>query len=329
MKQSYKNHFHAIISLSLFVPAVLSARQVFRGESIWKLAQQVTEASCDATITQDNFTAGTLTISNPGVYCLAESVSGQITIAASGVTLDLNGHSISGGTNGVEVNSSLACIVIKNGVVGPATNAGILVNSGTSDVTIKDVKAIDCVEGIRFETASNSFVKQCDLVSNTTGLTLDGSHKIVVDECTAFCNEQAGYSLLSSDTNCFRQCKALSTGEGATGDDTNVFGFVSSSGFGNIFESCIANATQALTSTIQDAVAVGFALQGTEKCSKIIDSESANVTTAATGISVPYGILLESSFTELTQTATAAHGEDVRSVDWSPDGKFLAIGGVR
>ena len=79
-----------------FCSASTFARQVFRGENIWKLQKQVTEASCDATITQNDIP---VTISRPGHYCLAESVSFEgdavITITATdNVVLDLNGHEV-------------------------------------------------------------------------------------------------------------------------------------------------------------------------------------------------------------------------------------------
>ncbi|EKD49093.1 MAG: hypothetical protein ACD_64C00006G0001, partial [uncultured bacterium] len=88
------------------------------------------------------------------------------------------------------------------------------------------------------------------MTMNTTGLLLDNSHKITVKDCIANCNVKAGYDLLSSTTNCFDNCKALSTGQGNNAlYGNNVFGFVSANGYGNIFERCIANSTQALSTT--------------------------------------------------------------------------------
>ena len=74
-----------------------------------------------------------------------------------------------------------------------------------------------------------------------------------------------------------------------------VAGFISTNGSGNIFENCIANATQALSTTDSNSLVAGFALRGTESYCKIIGCESANASASSTGVTVPYGILLQAT----------------------------------
>ena len=143
-----------------------------------------------------------------------------------------------------------------------------------------------------------------------------------------------------------RDCKALSTGIGYTslntpvstgGVNLGITGFISRGGYGNIFERCIANATQGLTVTGASSFVAGFALMQDdngilEQCSKIIDCEAANATTSPDGVTVPYGILLEAQIDGLV-SVTLLTAEDgicpaaVFEVAWSPDGKYVAAAG--
>ncbi len=267
-------------------------------------------------------TAGT--ISTSGTYCLANEISGSITIAASDVDVDLNNYRV---TQGITVNGDLDQVKIRNGVV-EGTSDAILVNGGSTNITIEDVVVKNAIRGINFENVTGGTITNCEMTLNTTGLELDNSHKVNVMDCVANCNTHAGYCLISSTTCCLVNSKALSTGEGNVDiDTTSVLGFVSRDGSANIFERCIANSTQALSVTGSSSVIAGFAFRGTEKCSKIIDSEASNSTTNPDGFTVPYGIFFEGTL-DSTQSVS---GVDVlgaiRSVPWSPDGLYVAVGG--
>src|SRR3972149_1520239 len=167
------------------------------------------------------------------------------------------------------------------------------------------------------------------MTQNVTGLELETSHKIVVSNSTASCNTFAGFSLISSTTCVIQDSKALSTGEGNTNVlNQEIFGFVSVNGYGNIFERCIANSTQALSTTDLNSIVAGFALRGSEGCSKIIDSESANTTSNFTGYTVPYGILIEQTAREnLSRVAFDVPSGFAagNSVTWSPCGNYITI----
>ena len=54
--------------------------------------------------------------------------------------------------------------------------------------------------------------------------------------------------------------------------------------------------TQALSTTDSSSVIAGFALRGTESCTKIINSESANAIASSNGVTIPYGIILQEAF---------------------------------
>lgn len=275
------------------------------------------------------------TIDTSGFYKLASNVVNQITISVSNVTLDMNGCTVSGGANGIVVNSGLSNVTIRNGTVH-GVNDGILINAECKDIILKEVTVQNCVRGFHLDAISDAIIRDCDMILNTTGMHINTSHNIMVKNCVAHANVQAGYSLLTSTTCTFIDCKALSTGDAnpnSFGDASNIFGFVSHSGIGTVFERCIANSTQALTTTNANSLIAGFALRGIEKCSKIIECEASNGTTSPTGVAIPYGILLEARFDGLvsvTSTNPDAGGtsDTVSSVAWSPDGLYVAIGGT-
>ena len=158
----------------------------------------------------------------------------------------------------------------------------------------------NATSGILFENVSGGSVEHCTLTANMTGLSLINSSNIAVFDTVASANMYAGFDLVGSCTNSFTECKALSTGQGNTVELNNVVtGFSSINGYGNIFERCIANATQALSTTDSTSLVAGFALQGTESCTKIINSESANAVASSNGVTVPYGIILQETMSSL------------------------------
>jgi Tol biopolymer transport system component len=268
------------------------------------------------------------TIDSPGFYQLSDELDNSVTIEVSDVTFDLNGHTITAAT-GIIINGGLDNITIMNGSI-EATTDGIIANAGCTGITLDNMRVEGAIRGINFDTVTSGLIKNCEMTLNTTGLELDNSHKITVKDCIANCNTHAGYDLISSFTNCFENCKALSTGEGNTDiDTTTVFGFVSANGRGNIFERCIANSTQALSVTGSSSLIAGFALRGSEGCTKIIDSESANTQTYAGGFTVPYGILLEGTIDSTQNVTGALTGNDGEAdgVAWSPDGQYIAVFG--
>ncbi len=271
------------------------------------------------------------TIATSGFYKLATNVTNQITISVSNVTLDMNGCTVSGGTNGIVINSGLSNVTINNGTVTNVTTDGIQINNGCNDIVLSNITVKNCLRGISGTQVSNALIKNCDFILNTTGLHLDTARNVVVDHCIASANTQAGYSLVATTTCTITDCTAVATGDGntnASGNQANIFGFVASNGYGNVFERCIASSTQGLAATDTNDVIAGFALRGTEGSSKIIECEAANSTTSPSGVAIPTGILLESRFDSLTTVTSdvlqAPGFQGTLYTAWSPDGNYLA-----
>ena len=286
-------------------------------ENIESVLEQLT--SCNATpITNAN-----PTISQSGSYCVAEPITNQIDITASNVDLDLNGYLISEVMNIISVSH----VRVHNGTIDQAADA--ITTIDTSDLIFESLTIKNANRGISASQVHNSAIKNCQFINCVEGVLLTDCTNWIIQHSIAQECEQVGFDLQSSSTCCLRECKALATGfENTTAMDAEIFGFVSNNGYGNIFERCIANATQALSATDQNSLVAGFALRGTEKCTKIVDSESANTITSSSGVTVPYGIVLEGTLNE-TQSVAGALGTagEVNSVSWSPDGQYIAIGG--
>ena len=102
--------------------------------------------------------------------------------------------------------------------------------------------------------------------------------------------------------------------------------FSSTNGYGNIFERCIANATQALSTTDSTSLVAGFALKRHKKAVvRIINCESANAIASSNGVTVPYGIVLTYDINDLLVTVTHGGSDDISrsAAAWSPDGRYL------
>jgi len=245
------------------------------------------------------------TISISDHYCLANDITGDVLITATNVVFDLNGHIISGGTNGIVVTGNE--VFIHNGTVRNASEAGIKVTGDKNKF-----------EGL-------------DLVANTTGMELVGANANVVRESRALCNTSAGFSLVLSQRNCITNNKAINNCGGG-----NVFGFVSVDGMCNLFDANVAENNK--TTDGAPFFAAGFMLGDIENNSKIIHSQASctrgdnsfgillnhsNITTAQARQ------LLENVDFTLDELATASSGSRT-AVAWQVcDGtSYLATGGI-
>ena len=271
-------------------------------------------------------TMGT-TITAAGNYCLSNSLTGNIVMAVSDVYLNLNNRTVTGT---ITINAHISSVNISNGTINAnGAASGILVNPGASNITISNVTVKNATTGIDFMSAYDAAIQGCTLTQNITGLQLNSSYNVQVSDTVASSNIHAGFDLISSFTNSFINCKALSTGQNnAVIYHNEVVGFSSYNGYGNIFENCIANATQALSTTDSNSLIAGFVLRGSESCSKIIGCESANANASEDGMTVPYGILLQQEpLNSITLEDSLFTDEILASVDWSSDGEYLVIGG--
>ncbi len=290
------------------------------------------------------------TITASGPYCLANDITdGPIIIDADVVTLDLNCYQIINSDTGVIIDNGKSDILIKNGIIGGGTTqtkTGIssVCNNrvhledlhiidcelvgldlfATKTVAMKNCCVENCAKGLKAQLVRGAKLAKCAFSCNDIGASLEYSNKMVFSDCCAFSNKVAGFKLFNSRNNTFKHCKASDNGQGGTGD---AFGFISNNGMSNVFEGCIADGT--ITNATDDSnVAAGFALTNGEMCSKIIDSESCNSMANSNGLAIPYGILLKHNGIGKTAIVDSqTHGSIITSVNLSPDGKFLAVGG--
>jgi parallel beta-helix repeat protein len=265
-------------------------------------------------------------ITKPGFYFISRTVPSSLLIRSSDVVLELAGNTVQGG---VTISSNLQNITIQNGIVDCNSTAldGIVANAGCNNIVVQNMQIKNSNRGIFLNGVSNGLVANCELTSNSTGASLTSSHNIVFDNTVAIGNQVSGFDLVTSTTCLFQNCKALSTGQGnSTIINNSVCGFASTNGYGNIFERCIANGTQALSTTDANSLVAGFALRGTEGSSKIIQCESANATTSPNGVTIPYGIFLQSTLNSPLSLTAVFNGTNVNltSPRWSPDGKYIA-----
>ncbi len=265
---------------------------------------------------------GPTTITQEGAYCLGNTINGAITIAASNVELDLSNRRV---TQGITVNSTIDQVTIRNGVVEGVANA-ISVGSEASNITIEDVTVKYATRGINFQGVIDGLITNCEMVLNTTGLELNGCQDITIKDCSALSCAMTGYGVDSSTNSYFDSCSAVRTGDGnSTVTNNTVCGFLAANGSRNIFERCIANTTEALSTTDQNSIVAGFALRGSETCTKIINSEAIGSQTSNLGVTTPYGILLEATLDGLTTvTSLIETNMVVLAADWTPDGQYLA-----
>lgn len=173
------------------------------------------------------------TISTGGSYYLTKSLSvstgNAITISASGVTLDLNGFTITGTANpaagiGILLNGLVQDITIHNGHIrggvtlsgntystGPGFTSGISSLIGGSDpdnVRISNISVEGCRQsGIELSLDHSNGVDHC-LVRTINGV---GIHAAIVSDCVAHQCGSHGMNVYSA-TNCYGQCTAGDNG---------------------------------------------------------------------------------------------------------------------
>ena len=195
-------------------------------------------------------TSSLVTISQPGSYYLTHnltvSAGDGIDINTSGVTLDLNGFTISSTAAsaagfGISLNSGLRNITIANGFIqGGVTNNGSgnysgsgfgfgIVYSGNApaNVLVSRVSVSGCLHyGIYLNTGSSTVVESC-MVETVSGFGIVAS---TIKSCSAI---DCGGSGISGDqiSDCRGQCSGSGDGVYATAIAQNSYG-LSSSGRG-------------------------------------------------------------------------------------------------
>jgi len=209
-------------------------------------------AMCPVTLVYDNPYGQSLT--NPGRYCLAEDISGTITISANNVILDLNGliinTSLGYGGDGINVNANF--VTIKNGTVTasglqPITYlvANGITASGVTDLRIENITCYNCFgNAIELDNVHGAIISNvvCDtffqhglylnsscvdvIVSdsffvNCQGSTYDAFHsscsqRVTVQRCKMYNNGTASAISLNGDSDyIISYCSSIKNGKGS------------------------------------------------------------------------------------------------------------------
>ena len=176
------------------------------------------------------------TISAPGAYCLTGDLTtaitsgNAITIAASSVTLDLNGHKLAGtggaGTTATAIEAEgKRYIVIRNGVIRGFMSAALFIGSATTDYVIEDITA-DRNLYIAFWLEGSGIFRH-NVISNTGGTTFYGANAPAVGILT-----QKGSSVIHD--NVIMNVVGSGTGTGFGVRAVSPYSFVSGNRLGNM-----------------------------------------------------------------------------------------------
>ena len=164
-------------------------------------------------------------ITQPGSYYLTTNVTGVnakygVEIAASGVTLDLNGFDlvgVAGSLDGVVVTPlNLINVSVRNGSVRSWGGSGInLLDAATSAANVADIVASqNVVNGIRM--GFGGTITRCTAYNNT-GAGIAGAAGTVITECVA--NTSGSHGITTGSGCTISRCTVRSN----VGDGINVF----------------------------------------------------------------------------------------------------------
>jgi parallel beta-helix repeat protein len=185
---------------------------------------------------------------------LIGTASGGITISADGVTVDLNGFALVGGTGpGVLVSGIRTNVAIRNGTINGWTSFGVDA-SLAFNCQYQDLR-LSLNGGAGLFAGTNSTVINCSAQSNGgTGIaTWNGC---TISGCTAQGNGTAGFatgivgldgSTISGCTSRNNTANGITTGEGCTVSGCTVFGNGGKGitpGFGSTVNDCTARLNQ-------------------------------------------------------------------------------------
>lgn len=190
-------------------------------------------------IDQDFINSATPQITQPGSYCLVEDVTGSLVIDADDVCLLLNGHTMTGASNVIEVAGHNNIFILGSGVIKGGSPNGILMTTCTT-VAVQDVffegnetgLQFDDVHGIRLNNLSftghttvsmifangscNGKIVCVNIFDNPASLGIDvnGSFNLVFDTCRYSNNNTGasqfrGFRVRNNSSNCnFINCYA-------------------------------------------------------------------------------------------------------------------------
>jgi parallel beta-helix repeat protein len=187
-----------------------------------------------------------LTISSPGSYYFVEDITtagNGITVNSSDVTIDLMGHTLTGGTNnGISAPPGFENIVLKNGTVTGWQFSAVNFYNATHSQVINVVARDNGDIGIRVGPGGS--VIDSEAIDNTSsGITAEAVS--VVRGCRS--KDNGAFGILARDSSLISEC--VVTGNGAAG--------ITTGGPGVIVRGCTASGNQDGIRAFEKAVIVG------------------------------------------------------------------------
>ncbi|MFC1841781.1 WD40 repeat domain-containing protein [Candidatus Dependentiae bacterium] len=281
---------------------------------------------------------GDTTIDEGGLYKLPQNTQGCITVDADDVLIDLCGATLHcPDSPAITILPGHTNVEIKNGKIEGTpdlANDGILTYSSCQLINIKDMKIYSCDSAIHFVGSEGQEIKACKIKDSefydcNKGIFFEYTKKCVCENCDAFNCIFVGFDQTYSKFNLFDNCKAFETSNGEL--DERAIGFSSFAGKGNLFTECVAEGTSKTADSLYCHGAIGFLLTGTEGKmeteTKIVQCIANSTSVLSSGSGIAFGIKLEPVYTGTEFKDEANFGDVVNSVDWSPDGRYLAVGG--
>ncbi len=227
-------------------------------------------SGCDFIITQaDIGNGGIYTITQPGKYCLAESVtyanSNAITINSNNVVLELNGHPMTRTTNNGSPNTTGAIVcngafcIIENGDISSDTivltntgttirnckingnftnNSGIVIQQGADACQVLQCEISDSGQEGILVFANNALIQDCNIQNTRSGIVITGNQTNILN-CTCNHNRNFGFESLAPATGLYLvDCTANFNGYAGIQTDGSING----SSFVNVqINNCNAN----------------------------------------------------------------------------------------
>jgi len=160
-------------------------------EQTWTMLQEIQDRiPCDFAITQDDIP---FTVSQPGTYCLAESViiqSGDPAIRIAnvdGVTIDLNGFEIiedSGSflETGIDIFQS-SNVTIQNGIIRNTFN-GFLIDE-SNDICLENITTVTTQNSFRIFQTDGGLIKNCKSFNTLSGINFSVCNNFAVENYIA------------------------------------------------------------------------------------------------------------------------------------------------
>jgi len=153
-----------------------------------------------------------LTISTPGIYCVAQELTSgtdyAITIAIDNVNLDLNGHTITDG--GVLINEGLTDITVKNGIINDAPKSGVRASQATR-LTLDNLSINN---GLGVYNAMSSSLSDAPIRLAYGSTNTNINQNVVIRGCVLTGNAGCAVDLENPQNVLISGCQARANGDG-------------------------------------------------------------------------------------------------------------------